>query len=417
MIISRIANPVNTAVPSNPMSLPEMIEFNSATAAGQNVTVERSKNISTAYRCINIISDDVGKMPFQVFTSRFLGDVTRQKPDSRMENLAWLMEVKPNRYMTPFVFKKTLITWLLTYGDAYAWQPPRKAGRQREVFILRSDMTYPVYDDDANIWYCATFSDGSVEYLPDAEVFHLVINSSDGITGRSVISYARETLGRQLGAHDTQGRFYGQGLNASGILWVKGDINDEARKKLRKSYETAMSGSENAYRLAIMDQKIDKFEQITMKPVDAQFLEGIAENDLEIANFFGMPLFKLNMGKQSYNSNEQANLDYLNTTLDPYLIMFEQEGHIKWLTEEEQNFTYLRFNRDALLRTDAGSRIEVLQKKILSGQLSPNEARQIEDMPAFAGGDVRLVPSNMAVIKPDGVEAIAKVAEKPAESG
>jgi HK97 family phage portal protein len=278
-------------------------------------------------------------------------------------------------------------------------------------------MTYPVYDDDANIWYCATFSDGSVEYLPDAEVFHLVINSSDGITGRSVISYARETLGRQLGAHDTQGRFYGQGLNASGILWVKGDINDEARKKLRKSYETAMSGSENAYRLAIMDQKIDKFEQITMKPVDAQFLEGIAENDLEIANFFGMPLFKLNMGKQSYNSNEQANLDYLNTTLDPYLIMFEQEGHIKWLTEEEQNFTYLRFNRDALLRTDAGSRIEVLQKKILSGQLSPNEARQIEDMPAFAGGDVRLVPSNMAVIKPDGVEAIAKVAEKPAESG
>jgi HK97 family phage portal protein len=405
MIIKRIARPVNST--STPMTLPELVEFSTRTVSGQSVTAESSRNVSTAYRCINILSDDVAKMPLQTLISTGPGKIERMRPNNRTENLAWLMEVRPNRYMTPFVFKKILITWLVTHGDCYAWQPPRRPGRRREIFILPSDRTYPVYDRDGNVWYRTEFLDHSVAYLPDVEVFHLMINSTDGISGRGVITYARETIGRQLGAHDTQGRFYGQGLNASGLLWVAGEVNSEARKKIRAEYERAMSGSENAYRLAVLDNKVTKFEQITMKPVDAQFLEGIAENDLEIANFFGMPLFKLNMGKQAYNSNEQANLDYLNTTLDPYLIQAEQEALLKWLTEEEQNTTYLRFNRDVLLRTDATARTAVLEKKILSGQLTPNEARQIEDMPAYAGGDNYFVPANMAVIAPGGeVQAI-----------
>jgi HK97 family phage portal protein len=159
-----------------------------------------------------------------------------------------------------------------------------------------------------------------------------------------------------------------------------------------------MSGSSNAYRLAILDNKTTKFEQITMKPVDAQFLESINANDLEIANFFGVPSYKLNQGKQSYQSNEQQNLDYLNTTLDPYLVQWEQAGALKFLSELEQNDTYLRFNRDVLLRTDATTRAGYLEKKILSGQLTPNEARAIDDQSAYIGGDQHYIPANMTVI-------------------
>jgi len=414
MIISRIARTVNPVNMDEPMTLPQLVEFSSRTVSGQFVTPESCKNISTAFRCINILSDDVAKMPIQTFINRQIGKIERMKPNNRIENLAWLLEVRPNRYMTPFTFKKILMGWLVMHGDAYAWQPPRRGGRQRELFVLRSDTTYPVYDTNGDIWYRTIFRDGSVEYLPDVEVLHLMINSSDGITGRGTIQFARETMGRQLGAYDTQARFYSQGLNSSGLIWANGDINKEAKEKIRSEYENAMSGRENAYRLAVMDNKIAKFEQITMKPVDAQFLEGIAENDLEIANFFGMPLYKLNMGKQTYNSNEQANLDYLNTTLDPYLVQWEQEALLKWLSEEEQNYTYLRFNRDALLRTDAETRTNILQKRILSGQLSPNEGRQIEDLSAYPGGDLRFIPSNMAVITEDGqVVAISKAVENP----
>jgi HK97 family phage portal protein len=398
MIISRLFNQVE----GEPMSLPELVDvLRSPTISGYEVTPENSKNIHTAYRCLNILSDDVAKMPLQTYVSRIASQIERVKPSSRSQNIAWLLEISPNRWMTPLIFKKALIMWLLNWGAAYAWMPPLKAGRRREIFILRSNITRPVFDMNANLWYEVRWP-GGTEYIPDVEVLTLLINSTDGITGKSVITHARESLGRQMGAHETQGRFYAQGLNPGGVVWVAGEVNKEARSKIRDAYGESMSGSPNAYRLAVFDNKITKFEQITMKPVDAQFLESIQQNDLEIANFYGMPLFKLNMGKQAYNSNEQANIDYLSTTLDPFLVQWEQAAALRWLTEEEQNYTYFRFNRDVILRTDSETRTKNLKDKILSGQITPNQALEIEDMPGYDGGDVHYIPSNMAVIDSNG---------------
>jgi HK97 family phage portal protein len=259
-------------------------------------------------------------------------------------------------------------------------------------------VTMPVFDLAGNLWYQVEIPGKSPERYPDVEVLALLINSVDGITGRSVISYARDTLGRQLSNYSTQGRISGQGLNPSGLAWLNGELSEEARKKFKESYQKAMRDGG----IAVFDNKVAKFEAITMKPTDAQFLESIQENDVEISNFFGVPLYKLNQGKQSYQSNEQQNLDYLNTTLDPYLVQWEQAAALKWLTEEEQNYEYFRFNRDALLRTDARTRAETLEKRIFSGQLTPNEARQIEDQSAYSGGDSYYVPANMGVVQPDG---------------
>jgi HK97 family phage portal protein len=399
-----LRNAIKNQTAPEVMSLPELIEnYGYRNSAHQNVTAERSKNIATAYRCGNILSDDFAKMPLQTFASRTPGQINRIKPDSRMQNIAWLLEISPNRWMTPFIFKKTVMLWLLYWGNSYVWEPARRPGQRREFFILNAAATVPMYDlATGELWYQTTFADGETRTIPDVEVLHLMINSVDGINGRSVITYARESLGRQLGAYETQGKFYAQGLNPSGILWSTTDLKKEARDKTREEFQETMGGSSNAYKLAIIDAKFSKFDQITMKPVDAQFLEGIAESDMEIANFFGMPLYKLNMGKQSYSSNEQQNLDYLTTTLDPHLVQMEQAAALRWLTEEEQNYTYFRFNRDVLLRTDAKTRAEVISMRIQSATLTPNEGRQIDDLSAFEGGDSHYIPANTGQILPDG---------------
>ncbi len=368
------------------------------TVSGQHVTAETSRNIATAYRCINVLSDDVAKLPLQTFISRVPGQIERIKASSILENIAWLLEVSPNRWMTPFVFKKLAIQWLLTYGAAYIWKPPMQPGRRSELFLLPSSITTPYFDTEMNLWYQVKPDGKEPKDYPDAEVLPLLINSTDGVTGRSVISYARETMGRQLANYATQNRIAGKGLNPSGIVWSAGEMSKEARQKFKDLYDEAMKQSG----LVIMDPTVTKFEPITMKPVDAQFLESIQENDTEIANFFGLPLYKLNQGKQSYQSNEQQNLDYLNTTLDPYLVQWEQGAAIKWLSEVEQNFMYFRFNRDALLRTDAKTRAETLEKRILSGQLTPNQALQIEDLSSYPGGDAHYMPSAYGMVNPDG---------------
>jgi HK97 family phage portal protein len=165
----------------------------------------------------------------------------------------------------------------------------------------------------------------------------------------------------------------------------------------------------------VFDDKVSKFESITLKPTDAQFLETINATDAEIANFFGVPLYKLNQGKQSYDSNAQQDLDYLKSTLNPYLVQWEQAARLKWLSYPEQALTYFRFIRESLLQTDAKTRAEYLEKMILSGQMSPNEARRINDMSAYDGGDSYYIPANTGQILPDG--SIKSGAPTPAPAG
>ena len=403
-IIQNILNAIQGAPPPPPAVVPETSMdygygyYGKPTVSGKRVSVETAKSLATAYRCVNILSDDIASMPLQVF-QRFGGAIEQVKPDAITRNLAYLLEIETNRWMTPFIFKKTVMQWLINWGNAYIWQP---LDSYRELFILPSNVTYPVFDQDGSLWFKTRTPSGDDLTLPGVEICHLMINSTDGITGRSVITYAAETMGRQLGAHETQNRLNGKGLNPAAILWIAKEASEEARDKIRQAYTNSISGSDNAGGVAIFDPKIAKFETVSMKPSDAQFLESIEATDAEIANFFGMPLYKLNMGKQSYESNEQQKLDYLQTTLNPYLVQQEQAGRLSWLRREEQPFTYLKYNRESLLQTDAKTRASYLKEKILSGQMSPNEARAIEDLGPYLGGDKRYMPANMGMILEDG---------------
>jgi HK97 family phage portal protein len=358
-----------------------------SSSSGKTVTVENAKNIATAYRCINVLSDDVAKIPLYTYKSPSRFQIDRIMPDAAMENIAWLLEVSPNRYMSPFIFKKSLIEWLLGWGMSFIWAPPPHGANRRELFILRGDCTLPYYDENGNLWYRTAFNNGEISYLPSVEVLPLLINSLDGIFGRSVVEFARESIGRQLGAYETQGNMYKQGLNPAGILWANGELNPAARDVMRDEFEKKLGGSQNAYRLAVMDSKVQKFEAITMKPIDIQFLQGISATDVEICNFFGVPLNKVNMGKQSYSSNEQNNLDYLGSTLDPYLVQIEQAARVKWLPESQQDAMYFKFYRKALLQIDAVARANVNTKEIGMGITSPNEAREDEDKSGYTEGE------------------------------
>jgi len=93
---------------------PELLSgYNLTTISGQVVTPESTKRIATAYRCANIISDDIAKIPLQQFVSRRPGNIERVRPNGFIRNLPYIVEVQPNRNQTPFIFKKTVILWLI----------------------------------------------------------------------------------------------------------------------------------------------------------------------------------------------------------------------------------------------------------------------------------------------------------------
>jgi HK97 family phage portal protein len=372
------------------------------TKAKQAVGPEISKRAATVYRCSNGISDDIASMPLQQFQR---GDRSTQKidPDAVTRNMAYLLEIAPNRYMTPFVFKKTVVTWLQFWGNALIWLPPPPS--PRELFILPTNRTAPKQDANGNLWYEVRFPNGETKFIPAVEVLHIMVNSTNGIWGRSILEYARETVGLRMGMAETQSNIQAEGLNPAAYMQFGTTLDKPGRDKIREAYSEAISGSEGAGRLAVFDNKVVKFEPITMKLTDAQFLESIGATDLDIANFFKYPAYKLNMGKQSYESNEQQDLDYLKSTLDPHLVQWEQAARLRWLPEAEQRSSYFKFIRESVLRTNAKSRAELHEIEIRSGMLTPNEAREHEDRNSYNGGDeFWMTANNTRVSTPVAVE-------------
>lgn len=391
-----ITSAINTLTSDKPAALFSGWEFlsfqNRWTKAKQVVNAETAKTIATAYRAKNILGDDIAKIPFQLF--RRTSDLVEQiAPDPKTRNIAYLLEIQPNRWMNPFIFKKTVVEWLIFWGDAYIWRP---AGGLPELFILPSSTTKPSLDKDGNKVYDVVFPNGMRDILPDVEVLHIMINSTNGRKGKSVLEYAAETLGRQLSAYETRNIIHGDGIKSAAVMQMAGAIKKDDRNLIREEYKKALADPGG---LAVIDNKVAKFDVIGMKATDAQFLESINATDRDIANFFGIPEYKLNMGKQSYESNMQQKQDYLETTLDPYLVQWEQGARIKWLAESAQLTDYFKWNREAFLRTDAKSRAELFALRIGNGTMTPNQARRIEDENPYPLGDHYYMTRNNAPVE------------------
>jgi len=365
------------------------------TRAKQPISPELAKSVATYFRCLNGISDDIANMPLQMFR-RANGKTERIVTDANVRNIAYLLEVSPNRWMSPFIFKKTVTSWLLSWGNALIWLPPPPA--LRELFVLPTNVTMPKLDPNGYLWYEVRFPNGEKKMIPSVEVMPIMINSTNGIWGRSVLEYARETVGLRMGMSATQSSVQGQGLNPAAYIQVNALLDKKGRDNYREAYSDGVSGADNAGNLIVFDNKVTKFEPITMQFRDAQFLESMNSTDLEIANFFKYPAYKLNMGKQSYQSNEQQDLDYLKSTLDPHLVQWEQAARLHWLSEADQQSSYFKFIRASILRTNAKNRAELHEIEIRSGTLTTNEAREHEDRDSYPDGDKFWMSRNNAEI-------------------
>ena len=92
---------------------------------------------------------------------------------------------------------------------------------------------------------------------------------------------------------------------------------------------------------------------------DAQFIEGMKFDKGEIANIFNIPLHMINeLDRATFSNIEQQALDFIQNTLSPILIQYEEEFSYKTFSFNEQKRYYLKFNLTSLLRADSKSRAE-----------------------------------------------------------
>jgi HK97 family phage portal protein len=245
--------------------------------------------------------------------------------------------------------------------------------------------------------------DGRVQHrlngkeIPAADVWHVRAYTFPGtVLGLSPVDYARQTIGLGLAAEKFGAKFFGDGATPTGILYADRDPGAKGVEHIkaqwmaahRNTRDAAPGGYPEGGRAPAVLAGV-KFEPISVRPEESQFLGTLDANVNAIARLYGVPpemIGGTTAGPLAYTSPEQRSLDLLTYTVRGWLVRLENA--ISALLPSNQ---HARFNAGGMVRVDLKTRYEAHAIALQAGFLTVNEVRALEDrgpLPEQGGGAV-----------------------------
>ncbi|MGI6711875.1 MAG: phage portal protein [Bacillota bacterium] len=358
-----------------------------ATAAGVRVTTLTSLGVPAVLRAVTLLAGAVASLPLKVYRKTSDGRIPATgHPVDR------LLQRAPNSLMTPFTFKELIMNCLLLNGNFYAYIESDQASRPAALWPIDPNRVIVEQDTATGaITYRVSTTQGQ-QILAPVNVLHVLGVTLDGIRGVSPVTLARESIGGAIAELKHGQSFFKNGAAVGGVLQHPGHLGPKAAETLRTSWREKYSGSDNAGKVAILEEGMT-FNAVALSNKDSQWLESRQVTVLDIARIFGVPPALLgHLEKASYSSQEAQNLEFLTHSLRPWLTRIEQAIERSLLVDAN---VYVEFTTGDLLRTDLKTRYDAYRTALAAGWMSVNEVRRLENLPAVAGGDEIYRPMNM----------------------
>lgn len=381
------------------------------TTSGKPVNERTAMQTTAVYACVRILAEAVASLPLHVYEYQDDGG----KKLVHDHPLYYLLHDEPNPEMTSFVFRETLMSHLLIWGNAYAQIIRDGAGRVLGLYPLLPDKMDVQRDDRGNIYYVYSrnsdenpmFKEYGDIRLKAEDVLHIPGLGFDGLIGYSPIAMAKNAVGMTLACEEYGASFFANGANPGGVLEHPGVLKDPS--KVRESWNSVYRGVNNAHKIAVLEEGM-KYQQIGIPPEEAQFLETRKFQINEIARLYRIPPHMVgDLDKSSFSNIEQQSLEFVKYTLDPWVIRWEQSLQRALLLPGEKGKYFIKLNVDGLLRGDYQSRMNGYAVGRQNGWFSANDIREMENMnpiPDEQGGNLYLI--NGAMTKLEDAGAFAK---------
>lgn len=381
--------------------------FMGASSSGRRVTERTAMQMTAVYSCVRILSETLASLPLHIYES---SETNSRK--ATKHPLYKLLHDEPNPEMTSFIFRETLMTHLLLWGNAYAQIIRNGKGEVLALYPLMPDRMRVDRDEYGQLYYEYMLSDsdanakesGAVR-LSTQDILHIPGLGFDGLVGYSPIAMAKNAIGMAIATEEYGAAFFANGATPSGILTHPGVIkNPEA---MRESWSKGFGGR-NSHKVAILEEGMN-YTPISIAPNEAQFLETRKFQLNEIARIFRVPPHMVgDLEKSSFSNIEQQSLEFVKYTLDPWVSRFEQAMTRRLLTDDEKKKYYIKFNVDGLMRGDYQSRMNGYATARQNGWMSANDIRALENLDLISdeeGGNLYLINGNMLPLKNAGAFA------------
>lgn len=375
-----------------------------AGATAKPVTFDTAMTVSAVFACIRLLAETVSSLPLNMYKLDSEGNRTL---DSQHE-LIKLLKYRPNRRQTRIEFFEQLMLNLVSSGNAYVLRG-YMGKRLVSLQVLNSGSVEPELLANGDLIYHWQQQDGTRKKLNEAEVWHIRL-FGNGLVGLSPLSHAKKAIGVALAGDDKITHLMSNGAKPTGTLLAQNWPNKEQRDALREEMNGLINGDQTE--IAVLGGGM-KFEAMSLTPEDLELLATRRFSLEEIARIFGVPSVLINDTSAStvWGSGIDSIINgFYKFDLRPYLEKLEISMLVNLLPRTEWESYELEFDADAILRANLKDRVESTSKQVLSGMMTPNEARKSEGRTPKPNGDQLLVPSNMTTI--DKILAIVPTRSK-----
>lgn len=394
----------HTAVPDSAESraIPgEELWYPPTTLAGVTVTPESALTLTAAFAAINVLATDSAALSLDCYRYRQDGgkELARDNP------VHDLVHFTPDEETTSVRFRQALMGHVLGWGNGYGRIYRKGNGTPYKLTLLDPKTTKPIRTGGR----LAYSTDGGNEVIPAGDVIHIAGLGFDGLVGYSPARMARQAIALGLAAEAFGATFFGNGTRASGYLKAARKLKPEAIQNLRDSLNAVHQGPYNAHKLAVLEEGME-WVQTSVDPEDAQFLATRQFQVIEICRIYRVPPHKLMDYSQSHLANvEESNLDYLMTSLLPWLVIIEAELNLKLFTRPQRAQYVVEHSMETLLRGNLAAMAGFFKEMFAMGVFSINDiCRRLGINPIGPDGDKRFVPLNITTVDKAGIAPLPK---------
>lgn len=202
--------------------------FFGGTASGKTVNERTAMQITAVYACVRILAETIASQPLNIYRSTDNG-----KEKAIDHQLYYLLHDEPNPEMTSFVFRETLMSHLLLWGNAYAQIIRDGRGKVLALYPLLPDQMTVDRTIDGKLYYKYRKNSGYVILRPE-DILHIPGLGFDGLVGYSPIAMAKNAIGMAIATEEYGGKFFANGASPGGVLEHPGIVKDPAR--IRESW-------------------------------------------------------------------------------------------------------------------------------------------------------------------------------------
>lgn len=373
--------------------------------SGPSVTEENALKYGVVWAAVNAISGDIGGMPFKLYQRLPNGG----REEVRSHPVWNILQVQANEQVSAGSFRESQQAQLLLGGNNYSEIEFDNAGRAVGLWPLPPKRVRIERNNAGEVVYVVTLDGPSEPVVLSADRVLHIAGLGDGLTGFSVIRFAREAIGLGLSMEEYSARFMSNNSTPGGILSTENTLNDVAAKKLKQRWEAAQGGLENSHRVAVLEEGL-KWQQMGLSAEDAQLIESREFQVRDVVRYFRIPPHKVgDLGDATFGNISEQSVEYVGDTLMPWTNRWERNVMIKLLTQKERDAgLFVKFSFQSLLRADVELRGAFYTTQFNTASITPNEIRALEERNPIEGGDTAFVQLNMVPLEDAGNMSIAE---------